>query len=368
MKVSSGNNFENFKILPANTENKTAQGYTTSIRAEDKSPLETVSQAAVSPGGIGGLFAAALTVAGAVKYRKNIGKFVKNIFKSTESSTEKTKEHVKKVYNEYLNRDIIQENIDDITKTTFDKITGTTRSISAAFPEDTKYGWANGVLYYGPDCKAKEKAIEDLIKFLEKQGWDIERVPVFDVTKAEETMKRDGYCYDYVIKLMQIFIKSAEKYKKTGKRTAIVLRHLDTFTEKRQSHGEGQIYRMKTEFVDRLLDPVENLKKNGCTWITDSVSLENMDTALGRFGRIDRKVLIRPLPEDSKAAWDEYLEASYKSYEYIKEKQAEMHTCRVNGKINWRMQNAIDTYPERYRASSELYQKLKDTKYYPFEL
>lgn len=229
--------------------------------------------------------------------------------------------------------------------------------------------WPNGVIYYGPNCKAKENAITDLIKFLEKEGWDIKRSPIFDESKAEPTIERGNYCYNYARQLIDTFIEAEENYQNTGKRTAVVVRKLDTFTEPRQApEGENGIYRAKSEFVDEMLATIEKLRQNGCTWITDCESLGNIDSALGRTGRIDLKVPIRSLQEDSKKIWEEYLSTSYNAYQWVTGRHKVLKSCPTAGFINWRLQNAVETYPERYRESSELYQKLKDTKYYPFEI
>ena len=354
MQVSFKNNFENFNLKQVDFTNQSTKNLVTTIKVDDKLSKSNINTAGMSPQGIGGLVAIALTLVGAIKYRKNIGNFFKKIVKpaETKEASNKAKEHVKQIYNKYVNRDVILEDIE------------------AVHNEYVRYGmehWPNGILYYGQNCKGKEKAIEDLVQFLKKQDWDVERIPLFDISKAEPIMKEGNYNSNYLQKIIKSFQKAAQKYNETGKRTAFVIRGIDKFTGPRSGKFEAK-EAFRIDFTDCLLAPIEYLRKNGCTIITDCTDIHQIDRALGRFGRFDRRIPIRPLAQDSRDIWNQYLTDTYKSYSRVKKEQLETQKVCGYDYTYWCLQNAIDVFPEQYRESCELYQKLKDTKFYPFEL
>ena len=288
MQVSFKNNFENFNLKQVDFTNQSTKNLVTTIKVDDKLSKSNINTAGMSPQGIGGLVAIALTLVGAIKYRKNIGNFFKNIVKpaETKEASNKAKEHVKTLYNN-IKTDLYEERVDHV------------------FKEYVRYGmeyWPNGVLYSGLDCKGKEKAIEDLVQFLKKQDWDVERIPLFDISKAEPIMQEGNYKSNYLQKIIKAFQKAAQKYTETGKRTAFVIRGIDKFTGPRRGKFEAK-EAFRIDFTDCLLAPIEYLTKNGCTIITDCTDMKQIDRALGRFGRFDIKVPIRPLQTESSEIW-----------------------------------------------------------------
>lgn len=352
MKITLANHLNNYKT----NLNKQNQIHTTN-KKQDKS---TVSFGAipVTPEILGGAVVFGLAVVGAIKYRKNIVKFAKNLMQKTSSAknsateaTSDVKKPTKKVYDKIKNDYIMfmQENL------------------HKDYTTNPNMYHPNGTMFTGPNCKAKDKAIEDLVKLLERHDWDIVRMPLFDVTKLEKTMIEGHYASNYYQNFLEVAETAAKKYKETGKRTAIVMRALDTFTARRNFNLQGR-YPLKMEMTSMLLDPVENLRKNGTTLITDCVNVGEIDKALGRSGRICAKVIIRPLPEDSQEAWNLYLKKANGAYHEALEFHETYKTCPTGGFANWRLQNALDVFPEQYKASSKLYQELKGQKFYPFEI
>ena len=291
-----------------------------------------------------------------MKYRKNIGNFVKKLVKTNKKPIEEVvqqpKEHVKKLYDD-IKTDQVQKAIDKV----YEIFTG----------GDGRGGeyWPNGVMFHGVNCKGKEKAIEDLVAFLENRGWDIVRIPRFDASKAEPAIGQSGYCFEYLQTIVKSFAAGRKKYTETGRHTAFVLRDLDAFTGPCSGKYKAK-EQYKKDFSDLLLAPIEYLQKEGCSLIAES-SGGPIDKALKRFGRIDWKVPIRPLQEDGPKAWDLYLQGTYCQYKKIMIEQTKNQEVKYDGFFQWGLQNAIDLFPEQHRASSRLYQKLKDTRFYPFE-
>lgn len=345
MKVSFRNNsFDAFNINKVQTTNNNQTNTTATVVKEDKPSVSFAGVSGITPAGAGGIIGTLIAIAGAIKFRKNIGTFIKKIIEPTvEETVKEVKPRVKKLYND------IQDDLwEKLQKEAHERYIR------------TDYGfYPSGTLFVGPDCKAKEKAVEDLVKFLEEQGWNIERMPLFEPPKAQDVKAFHDYCGNYRDLLVYAFIRSSKLRDESGQKTAFVMRGLDKIVESNST------------ICDWFLNAAESAEKEGITFVTDAKSIAEGVLAdkrqFIRTQRIDKKLWFRPLQEDSKEVWETYLSQWDNVCQQDMAWCLEKPTRTPNDYTRWYMQDAIDKFPEQYRESSELYQKLKDTQYYPFE-
>ena len=227
---------------------------------------------------------------------------------------------------------------------------------------------SNGVIFTPPEgSTTADIHIKNLTDKLKQHNWEIVEVPPLDKSKITGTnTTHDKHLGEYMMLLYKIFNGAAEKYEQTGQKTAIVLRRLDSITGNRKdilNNHRDEFY--KHEYTEALLRLTDNINKRGCTWITDAPINANIDAASIRAGRIDTHIQLPPLQDDNLNVWEKFLERKYNSFKYAEKK---INTYGYNPYLNgttWRLQYAIDNFPKEYRESSQLYQELKNTKFYP---
>ena len=336
MKVSFNNNYayikNNFKSNDTNSK-------TSAPTENNERDVLCTGICGITPQQVGKAAGGLLALVGVVKFRKKIGAFVKKLIEPAANETVKEiKPRVKKLYDN-IKKDQYTERLELIKNRYVELI----NNPDPYFP--------NGVMYSGESRLARNKAISDLIKHLEDHGWNIQKVPEFDVSKADDY----SYCHSYILENITLPIARAkEEFKKTGKITAFVIRDMDVLWEKNSA-------------ASNLLPTIEDINQSGCSLIADITNLDHKYDGYIRSGRIDWKATMRPLPEDTQEIWEAHLKRQFERYNKDLERMKSGKEPEFEGFIQWSLQDAIDKFPEQYRESSEIYQKLKDTKYYPFE-
>ena len=301
-------------------------------------------------GEVGLVVAAGVLLGAAAKFAPRIKAIFKHFAKKPNVETDKYMLIKEDIYSEkYINNKL-------------DKSYFTEATLSNSTPAP------NGVFYTFPEgSQTADIHIKQFVNKLKQYNWEIVEIPPLDKSKITGTdTTHDKHLGEYMMLLHKIFNNAAEKYEQTGQKTAIILRRLDSITGNRKDilkHHRDEFY--KHEYTEALLRLTDNLSKRGCTWITDAPTNANLDAASIRVGRLDRCVLLPPLKHDSQEVWGNFLEQQYTRFKYA-EKQ--INTYGYNPYLNgttWRLQYAIDNFPKEYQESSQLYQELKNTKFYP---
>lgn len=128
---------------------------------------------------------------------------------------------------------------------------------------------ANGVCFWGVDSPQKEQIFEGFVNKMSEAGYIIERVP----QGSEENVKKLSDT------LRKIMFTAEEKFKKTKAHTAIVIRNFDSIAQDRVKFPEGK-------FANSLLE-LQSCKEKGIALISEAKDINNIDTALRRFGRME---------------------------------------------------------------------------------
>lgn len=336
MKVSFNNNYayikNNFKSNDTNSK-------TSAPTENNERDVLCTGICGITPQQIGKAAGGLLALAGVIKFRKKIGAFIKKLIEpAVDETVKEVKPRVKKLYNN-ITEDYYIKKQEYIKKRYVEFINGP----DPYFP--------NGVVYISESKPARDRAVADLIKHLEDHGWNIQKVPEFDVSKADDY----SYCRSYILENITLPIARAkEEFKKTGKITAFVIRDMDVLWKKNSA-------------ASNLLPTTEYINQSGCSLIADITKFEPKYDGYMRSGRFDILYTLRSLPEDTQEIWEAQLKRHIENYNIDFERMKSGKEPKSGGIDHWRLQDTIDKFPEQYRESSELYQKLKDTKYYPFE-
>ncbi len=336
-------------ITPMNFKQTEYPRFTSQTVQQPMPPKKNIYAAA---GGAGLVIAAGVLLgAAAVKLAPKI----KSILKHTNPKTSTERDKYKLIKEDMFSEESIRH---DLHRSYFAELT-----LNNSIPAP------NGVLFRGPEgSKTMDIHLNKFVDELKQHNWDIVEVPQLDKNKITgSSTSRDPYLGDYLMMLYDIFNSAADKYKQTGQKTAIVIRNFNKITEPRRNilsvpnHKEHY----KLDFTDALLGLTDNLYKRGCTLVTDSPLSASLDPASIRVGRIDIKILLPPLKEDSQNIWEQFLKQNYFEFKHA---EKTINTYGYDPCLNgttWRLQYAIDNFPKEYQESSKLYQELQGTKFYP---
>ncbi len=145
----------------------------------------------------------------------------------------------------------------------------------------------NGICFYGPDCKGKEEMLGGFVKRLSDAGYEIKHTP--RASQADnETI--GNALYDMIEGAKNLF-------KKENKRTAIVVRDLDKLAP--DNSGMERV----TSIMKRY---TEHAKEKGYVIVSEAQDITNVDSAVRRIGRMEEKILVKPLASDPIQAHKKY--------------------------------------------------------------
>lgn len=165
----------------------------------------------------------------------------------------------------------------------------------------------NGVVFAGADSMGKETTIENFIKTLSDNDFEIKRVQRAGSSSVFE---------DIACEIENYMDEAEELFKKTQKRTAIVVRDVDRIAKERTKATE------QVHSVVNALQDCEYATKRGYTLVLEAVNRSDIDKSLKRYGRVDEFMLCRPSAEESKQIWEKHLEVLEKLNNGILKKEA----------------------------------------------
>lgn len=165
----------------------------------------------------------------------------------------------------------------------------------------------NGVVFAGADSVGKETTIENFIKTLSDNGFEIKRAQ----RVGNNTVFEDIAC-----EIENYMNEAEELFKNTQKRTAIVVRDADRIAKERKIATE-EVYS-----VISVLQDCEYAIERGYTLVLEAVNYSDIDRSLKRSGRVDEFMLCRPRLEESKQIWKKHLEVLEKRNNGILKKEA----------------------------------------------
>ncbi len=207
-------------------------------------------------------------VAAAIIFRKNISNFIKS-----------------------LRNTIPKEPVEIKQSETTEKMINNAKDFLIKDVEKTGEATVNGICFYGPDSMGKEQTINEFLDTLANAGYKIEKTP-----RAKEASIPE------IGSSIRKYMEEAEKrFKTTNQRTVIVVRDLDKISQDRRTTNS------KSKEVVGALIGMQDCRKKGYAWISEAVDVTNVDPAIVRMGRMEHKIPVMPLPQDSKSVWNEYI-------------------------------------------------------------
>ena len=147
----------------------------------------------------------------------------------------------------------------------------------------------NGAMVYGPSSRGKEKLFEELVQELADADYKIVRMPF----GKEAT----------VTEVDRAFYKAIEEaeahYKATKQYTAIIVRDMNKLAPDRNINNP--------EIASSLFE-TNKCAQRGYVWLSEAKTLDGLDPAPIRGGRIEWKMPAKPLPDEPIDVWDEYID------------------------------------------------------------